>query len=211
LANFAKDHPLQLPVSNPCLLSTLGHYMTSDKALVEGCARGDRKVQQELYTRFSRKLLAICARYARSMPEAEDILQEGFVKAFDHIKNFRYESKLETWLTRIMINTALNFQRKKLYLFPMIDVEDIPLKEDEKISLSGFHFSELMTFVQSLPDGCRVVFNMFAIEGYSHKEISEMLSISEGTSKSQYSRARQLLMQRINSESKYGKIGEGTI
>jgi RNA polymerase sigma-70 factor (ECF subfamily) len=185
--------------------------MTSDKALVEGCARGDRKVQQELYTRFSRKLLAICARYARSMPEAEDILQEGFVKAFDHIKNFRYESKLETWLTRIMINTALNFQRKKLYLFPMIDVEDIPLKEDEKISLSGFHFSELMTFVQSLPDGCRVVFNMFAIEGYSHKEISEMLSISEGTSKSQYSRARQLLMQRINSESKYGKIGEGTI
>ena len=185
--------------------------MTSDKVLVEGCSKGDRKVQQELYSRFSSKLLAICARYARSVPEAEDILQEGFIKAFNHIKNFRYESKLETWLTRIMINTALNYQRKKLYLFPMIDVDEVPLKEDENISLSGFHFNELLTFVQSLPDGCRVVFNMFAIEGYSHKEISERLSISEGTSKSQYSRARQLLMQRINSEKQYGKLGESKL
>jgi RNA polymerase sigma-70 factor (ECF subfamily) len=183
----------------------------SDKLLVDGCAKGDRKVQKALYDRFCRKLLAICVRYARSVPEAEDILQEGFIKAFDHIKNFRYESKLETWLTRIMINTALNYQRKKLYLFPMIDVDDIPLKEDEKISLSGFHLSELMMFVQSLPDGCRVVFNMFAIEGYSHKEISEILSISEGTSKSQYSRARQLLMQRINSEKQYGRLGESKL
>src|SRR5258708_6877447 len=105
--------------------------MISDKDLVEGCSKGDRKVQEQLYARFSRKLLAICARYARSLPEAEDILQEGFIKAFDHIKNFRFESKLETWLTRIMINTALNYQRRKLYLFPMIDVDDVPLKEDE--------------------------------------------------------------------------------
>lgn len=180
--------------------------MITDKILVDGCAKGDRKVQQALYDQFCRRLLAICVRYARSVAEAEDILQEGFIKAFDHIKNFRYESKLETWLTRIMINTALNYQRKKLYLFPMIDVTDVPLKEDEKISLSGFHLDELLKFVQSLPDGCRVVFNLFAIEGYSHKEISEMLSISEGTSKSQYSRARQLLMHRINSEQEYGKL-----
>ena len=182
--------------------------MNSDKDLVEGCSQGNRKMQEKVYALFSRKLLAICARYTRSIPEAEDILQEGFIKAFNHIKNFRYESKLETWLTRIMINTALNHQRKKLYLFPMIDVEDVPLKEDEKVSLAGFHFEELLLFVQSLPDGCRVVFNLFAIEGYSHKEIAGMLNISEGTSKSQYSRARQLLTQRINSESKYGKLGE---
>lgn len=185
--------------------------MISDKLLVDGCAKGDRKSQKDLYDQFCRRLLAICVRYARSVPEAEDILQEGFVKAFDHIKNFRYESKLETWLTRIMINTALNYQRKKLYLFPMIDVDDVPLKEDEKISLSEFHLSELLKFVQSLPDGCRVVFNMFAIEGYSHKEIADQLSISEGTSKSQYSRARQLLMQRINSEKEYGKFGESKL
>lgn len=185
--------------------------MISDKELVDGCSKGDRKIQQQFYARFSRKLLAVCARYARSTAEAEDILQEGFIKAFDHVKHFRFESKLETWLTRIMINTALNYQRKKLYLFPMIDVTEVPLKEEENISLSGFHFNELLAFVQSLPDGCRVVFNMFAIEGYSHKEISEMLGISEGTSKSQYSRARQLLMQRINSEREYAHTGEGKI
>lgn len=181
--------------------------MLTDKELVEGCSKGDRLVQKALYERFSRKLMAICVRYAKAVPEAEDILQEGFIKAFDHIKNFRYESKLETWLTRIMINTALNHQRKKLYLMPMIDVEDAPLKEEASASLSGFHVQELLGFIQSLPDGCRVVFNMFAIEGYSHKEISEMLSISEGTSKSQFSRARQLLMERILSEQEYGKYG----
>ena len=150
-------------------------------------------------------------RYAKSTLEAEDILQEGFIKVFDHIRSFRYESKLETWLTRIMINTALNYQRKKLYLFPMVDVADVPLKEDEGVSLSGFHLEELLSFVQSLPDGCRVVFNLFAIEGYSHKEIADMLSISEGTSKSQYSRARQLLQQRINSERNYGKLGKSKV
>ena len=185
--------------------------MLSEQALIEGCSRGDRKVQQEFYTRYSRKLFAVCARYARSIPEAEDILQEGFIKAFDKIKSFRFESKLDTWLTRIMINTALNYQRKKLYLFPMIDVTEVPLKEEENISLSGFHMKELLSFVQSLPDGCRIVFNMFAIEGYSHKEISEMLGVSEGTSKSQYSRARQLLMQRINSEREYAQTGDGKI
>ena len=185
--------------------------MISEKALVEGCSKGDRRVQEELYARYSRKLLAVCARYARSIPEAEDILQEGFLKAFDHIKSFRFESRLDTWLTRIMINTALNYQRKKLYLFPMVDVTDVPLKEEEDISLSGFHYNELLSFVQSLPDGCRIVFNMFAIEGYSHKEISDMLGISEGTSKSQYSRARLLLMQRINLEKEYAPTGERKI
>ena len=179
----------------------------TDKALADGCARGDRIAQKALYNRFSRKLMAFCLRYSRSTAEAEDILQEGFIKAFDHIKGFRHESKLETWLTRIMINTALNHQRKKLYLFPMFDVEKVPLREEEKVSLSEFNLNELMAFVQSLPDGCRIVFNLFAIEGYSHKEIADMLSISEGTSKSQFSRARQLLQQRINAEMEYGKLG----
>ena len=185
--------------------------MISDKALVDGCIKGNLKIQQEFYARYSKKLLAVCARYAQSIPEAEDILQEGFIKAFEHIKSFRFESKLDTWLTRIMINTALNYHRKKLYLFPMIDVADVPLQEEEDISLSGFHFNELLSFVQSLPDGCRIVFNMFAIEGYSHKEIAQMLGISEGTSKSQYSRARHLLMERINSEKEYEPIRERKI
>jgi RNA polymerase sigma-70 factor (ECF subfamily) len=150
-------------------------------------------------------------RYSKSTLEAEDILQESFVKIFQSIKDFRQEAKLETWITRIMVNTALNSQRKKLYLYPMVDVEEINLPTDE-VSLSGIHFSQLLEMIQSLPQGCRIVFNMFAIEGFSHKEIAEMLGISEGTSKSQYARARSLLQSKLLKESSYyKKYGEGKI
>ena len=111
-----------------------------------------------------------------------------------------------------MINTALNSQRQKLYLIPMVDVENIDIREEEHVSLSGFHLSELITIVQSLPDGCRLVFNLFAIEGYSHKEIGEMLGISEGTSKSQHNRAKSLLKAKLSQQEKrYEKFGEGKI
>jgi RNA polymerase sigma-70 factor (ECF subfamily) len=111
-----------------------------------------------------------------------------------------------------MINTALNAQRQKLYLIPMIDVEDIDLREEEQVSLSGIHLSELIGMVQSLPDGCRLVFNLFAIEGYSHKEIGAMLSISEGTSKSQYNRAKSLLKVKLSQQdNRYEKFGEGKV
>jgi RNA polymerase sigma-70 factor (ECF subfamily) len=151
--------------------------------------------------------MTVCLRYTRNSPEAEDILQEGFVKIFNSLKTFRFESKLDTWMTRIVINTALNHQRQKLYLLPMVDVEEAGLQEDEKISLSDFHLSELIVMVQALPDGCRVVFNLFAIEGYGHKEIGEMLGISEGTSKSQYNRAKSLLRAKLETvKVKYGKV-----
>jgi len=129
--------------------------------------------------------------------EAEDILQEGFIKVFAHLKSFRSESRLDTWMTRIMINTALNQNRQKLYLVPMVDVNDVPIQASEEIDLGRFHFSELIRIVQSLPDGCRTVFNLFAIEGYGHKEIAGMLHITEGTSKSQYNRARSLLRAKL--------------
>jgi len=185
--------------------------MLSDQELVKGCARGDRASQRALYERFSRKMMVICQRYARSSQEAEDSLQEGFIKIYKSIGDFRSESKLETWITRVMINTSLNNQRQKLYMLPMVDVEDVTLPEREEISLSSFHLSDLIAMVQSLPDGCRIVFNLFAIEGYTHKEIAEMLKVSEGTSKSQYNRARSLLRARIEGEKKYAKLGEATI
>jgi RNA polymerase sigma-70 factor (ECF subfamily) len=111
-----------------------------------------------------------------------------------------------------MVNTALNAQRKKLYLFPMVDVEEIDLP-DEELSVSGIHFTQLLEMIQALPQGCQVVFNMFAIEGYSHKEIAEQLAISEGTSKSQYARARSLLQNKLIKEtsSYYSKYGEAKI
>lgn len=179
--------------------------MQAESKLIEGCAKGDRAAQRALYDRYSRKMMVVCQRYSKSSQEAEDILQEGFIKIFKAIKDFRFESKLDTWITRIMINTALNSQRQKLYLLPMVDVTELTLPEREDISLSGFHLSELIGMVQSLPDGCRVVFNLFAIEGYTHKEIADMLEISEGTSKSQYNRAKALLRAKIEKENSYAR------
>lgn len=185
--------------------------MLGEKELIQGCARGDRASQKALYERYCRKMMAVCQRYSRSTQEAEDTLQEAFIKIFKSIGEFRAESKLETWITRIMINTALNSQRQKLYLMPMVDVTEISLPEREEVSLSGFHLDELINMVQSLPDGCRVVFNLFAIEGYGHQEIAKMLQISEGTSKSQYNRAKTLLKAKLERESKYAKYGEAKI
>ncbi|HOX83854.1 MAG TPA: RNA polymerase sigma factor [Chryseolinea sp.] len=185
--------------------------MLNETELIEGCIKNDRAAQQTLYNSYCRKMMVVCLRYAKGIDEAEDILQEGFVKVFNAIKNFRQEAKLETWITRIMVNTALNAQRKKMYLYPMVDVEDLHLPEQE-VSLSGIHFKQLLELIQSLPQGCQVVFNLFAIEGYSHKEIAELLGISEGTSKSQFARAKSLLQQKLLKESTYyERYGEGRI
>jgi RNA polymerase sigma factor (sigma-70 family) len=176
--------------------------MLNENELIEACRKGNRASQKALYDRFCKKMMVVCLRYSRSTPEAEDILQEGFVKVFHGLEGFRQDAKLETWMTRIMVNTALNHHRKKLYLFPMVDVEEIEIPQAE-VSLSGMHFTQLLDMIQALPQGCQVVFNLFAMEGYSHKEIAEMLSISEGTSKSQYARAKSLLQSRILKESNY--------
>jgi RNA polymerase sigma-70 factor (ECF subfamily) len=185
--------------------------MLSEQELIDGCAHGDRTAQKALYERYCRKMLVLCQRYAKTSFEAEDILQEGFIKIFASIKSFRKESTLSTWITRIMINTALNAQRQKLYLLPMLDVVDANLSESEEVSLSAFHLSELISMVQSLPDGCRVVFNLFAIEGFSHKEIGEMLGISEGTSKSQHYRAKVLLQAKLEANEKKYAMGDRKI
>jgi RNA polymerase sigma factor (sigma-70 family) len=185
--------------------------MLSENELIEGCRKGDRASQKALYERYCRKMLVVCLRYSKTSAEAEDILQEGFVKIFNGIKDFRQEAKLETWITRIMVNTALNVQRRKLYLYPMVDVEEINLPDTE-ISISGIHFKQLLEMIQTLPQGCQIVFNLFAIEGFSHKEIAEQLGISEGTSKSQFARAKSLLQAKLLKESSYyEKYGEAKI
>lgn len=186
-------------------------YMLTEQELIDGCREGNRVFQQALYERYCRKLMVVCLRYSKTTAEAEDILLEGFVKVFHGLKDFRQESKLETWMTRIMVNTALNSQRKKLYLYPMVDVDKIDVPGDD-VSVSGVHFLQLLEMIQSLPQGCQIVFNLFAIEGYNHKEIAELLGISEGTSKSQYARARSLLQAKLVKESSYyEKYGEGKV
>ena len=171
--------------------------MLDEEALINGCIRGERGVQRALYERFSRKMLVVCMRYSKGRQEAEDILQDAFIKVFDHIKHFRRECPLEGWIRRIVVNTALNHNRSKLYLYPALDLEDVETTVDENLTLADIHFEELLAMVQQLAPRYQIVFNLFAIEGYSHKEIAAMLEISEGTSKSQYARARMILQQKI--------------
>jgi RNA polymerase sigma factor (sigma-70 family) len=178
--------------------------MHTDGELVEGCLKGNRKMQHALYQRFADKMFVVCLRYAPGRLEAEDILQEAFIKVFDKIGQYRGEASLHSWIKRIVINTALNNQRSKLYMYPMVDVESMNGMADQEVTLSGFHFEDLLQLIQELPSGCRLVFNLYALEGYAHKEIGKLLDISEGTSKSQYARARQLLQSRIEALEKKG-------
>src|SRR5215510_145336 len=134
-------------------IGRINGYMLNENELIEGCQNGNRASQKALYDRYCRKMLVVCLRYSKTTAEAEDILQEGFVKVFQGIKDFRQEAKLETWITRIMVNTALNSQRKKLYLYPMVDVEEINLPTEE-VSLSGVNFNQLLEMIQGLPQGC---------------------------------------------------------
>jgi len=171
--------------------------MPEHNELIEACVKGDRLAQKKLYDTFSRRMYVVCLRYTKSQQEAEDVLQESFIKVFKSLNGYRGDSRLDYWIKRIVINTALNSQRKRLYMYPMVDVEDIKIASDNEKTMSNLHMEELLAMIQELPSGCQIVFNLFAIEGYGHKEIAEMLGVSEGTSKSQFSRARKLLQEKI--------------
>ncbi|HNQ13641.1 MAG TPA: RNA polymerase sigma factor [Bacteroidia bacterium] len=173
----------------------------NEEQLLQECIQGSRQAQKELYERFSRLMMGVCLRYSDSREMAEDVLHDGFLKVFEKINTYRGEGSLEGWIRRIMINTAMNsFRRQKL---EPIAVEELPESNGTEMNTNALtHLSakELIGIIQSMPLGYRSVFNLFAIEGYSHKEISEMLNISEGTSKSQYSRAKMHLQRIIEKE-----------
>lgn len=171
----------------------------SEAELIKGCLKSERQYQEEFYFRYSAKMLAVCCRYAKSTSEAEDILHEGFIKAFSKLDKFKGNGSLEGWVRRIMVNTSLeNFRRQKNLQVVDEFEEENSLKMDPK-ALSNMSADEILGLVQKLPSGFRVVFNLYALEGYSHKDIAEELGISVGTSKSQLSRARAALQSMIQS------------
>lgn len=182
----------------------------SDEELIKGCCKENRQAQQRLYDTYASRMYPVALRYSKVQQEAEDIIQEAFLKVFKHIKNFRKDSSLTYWIKRIVINTALNHQRSKLYLYPMVDVNDLKNHQGNELILSNYSYQELLGFVRRLPYGCQVIFNLYAIEGYKHHEIAKMLDISEGTSKSQYARAKSLLKNWIlkDNEVNYDRAGE---
>ena len=176
--------------------------MLEHKDLIEACVKGERSAQRQLYDLFSKRMYLVCLRYTKSQMEAEDVLQESFIKVFNNLKGYRGDSRLDYWIKRIVINTALNSQRKKLYMYPMVDVDEVKNEFSESRALSNFEMEDLLIMIRELPTGCQTIFNLFAIEGYSHKEIAKMLEVSEGTSKSQFARARKLLKEKIAAEDK---------
>jgi RNA polymerase sigma factor (sigma-70 family) len=165
--------------------------------LLEGCKAGDRKMQEMLYKQTASKMLAVCMRYAKDRMEAEDVLQMGYVKIFQKVKDYRGDGSFEGWIRRIMVNTAIESYRKNLRSLSIVPIEDAYEQPSAGFDFSSLGMQDLMKVIQKLADGYRMVFNMYIIEGYSHKEIAETLGISEGASKSQLSRARAILQQEI--------------
>ena len=177
-----------------------------DLTLVNECAKGNSKAQRALFDKFAPKMLAVCQRYLRNSQEAEDVLQDGFVKVFQKIVDFKMEGSLEGWIRRIVVNTALDTIRKNKKLLNDVQVEEVQYKVSfTDHQFDGMDLAQLMKLIDGMPDGYRIVFNMFAIEGYSHKEIADTLGVTENTSKSQYSRARAFLRTQLELLERDGK------
>ena len=170
--------------------------------LVKDCLKGKSQAQRELYELFAQPMLGVCYRYTRSVRDAEDVLQEGFIKVFHHLQQYKQEGELGAWIRRIMVNTALNYlKRNRKYQEEMFFTEEYlhPVTNDDPaIRLQA---KELADLIRQLPQGYQVIFNLHAVEGFTHVEIGEMLGISDGTSRSQYSRARNLLITWIENYS----------
>jgi len=175
--------------------------LTEIKNIIKGCLNGDRRDQELLYRRHAAKLYAVCLQYSGNDEEARDILQEGFIKIFENLVHYKHEGSFEGWMRRIVVNTALEKYRNRHNLYRVDDIDTIPEQdaEPDNMDYSGLGVSDLLDIIRELPPKYRMVFNLYAIEGYSHKEISKMVNISEGTSKSNLSRARVILQRRVSS------------
>lgn len=165
--------------------------------LLEGCRRGDPRAQELLYNLMASKMLGVCMRYAKDRFEAEDVLQMGFVKVFQKVKDFRGEGSFEGWIRRIMVNTAIEMYRKNQRVLNVVDLDEVNDAPQSMFDMNRLEAKDLLNLIHHLAGGYRVVFNLYAIEGYSHKEIAELLGISEGASKSQLSRARAVLREKL--------------
>lgn len=170
----------------------------TEKQLIEGCRRGDRQAQRELYETYSRKMMAVCLRYVNDRETAADLLQESFLKVFLNLDSYEGRGSFEGWMRKIFVNGALEYLKRADILKEAVglDMAD-ELSYPDPSPVADISAKELMQLIGELPAGYRQVFNLFAVEGYSHKEIGEMLHITEGTSRSQFSRAKQLLQYRI--------------
>lgn len=163
----------------------------TDEQIIDGCRKKDPRAQKALFEKYARTMLGVCIRYMKAQQEAEDVMQDAFIKVFEKFDKYNGEGSLEGWIKRIMVNTALDQLRKNKKTSYHLDVDEVSfmLPKDDMI-IENLSAENLLKILDTIPEGYRVVFNLYAIEGYSHKEIAEQLGVSENTSKSQYSRAK---------------------
>lgn len=155
-------------------------------------------MQEELYNRFSGKMYAVCLRYANNADDAQDLLQEGFIKVFRNLHRFRAEGSFEGWIRRVFVNSSIeHFRKKSLQLTKVSDKEENVVESEDVSALENLAEKDIINLIRELSPGYRTVFNLYAIEGFSHREIGELLGISEGTSKSQLARARAILQKKV--------------
>jgi len=168
----------------------------TEEQLIDGCKARNPLSQRHLYEKYSRKMMGVCMRYTNNRDEAEDVLQDGFVKVFEKISSFQSQGSFEGWLRRIFVNTALDNIRKNKEHNLLADIDQVGYSLDAGTNVeSDLNAEELLTILNKIPAGYKVVFNMFVIEGYSHKEIADELGVSESTSKTQFLRAKAYLMK----------------
>lgn len=187
-------------------MSSKSNHIYSETDLIGGCIKGDPKMQRELYDRFSSKMYGVCLRYMKNSPDADDVLQEGFIKVYKNLPKFRGEGSFEGWIRRIFINTCIEHFRKKKESYKLSETYDNTLEADDINALDTLAVKDLLNIVNELAPGYRMVFNLYVVEGMSHKEIGDLLGISEGTSKSQLARAKGTLKKIL--ETRYNKINE---
>jgi RNA polymerase sigma-70 factor (ECF subfamily) len=171
--------------------------MYSEEELIRRCLNNNAKAQEEFYRRFASKMYGVCLRFAKNRMEADDFLQEGFIKVFMNLGSFRKEGSLEGWIRRTIVNTAINLIKKNHKYLQDTELDKADLVETRASALEDLSAEELLGMIAELPLGYRMVFNLNVIEGYTHKEIGVLLDISENTSKSQLSRARNTLQRKI--------------
>ena len=179
-------------------VNKLEKYGENHKTIIEACKKGDERQKYKLYQLYSKAMFNVCYRMMNNREEAEDMLQEGFIKVFRSIRSFEFQGSLKGWVRKIITNTAIDHWRRTVKEYSLLSLDNIS-STDQPVepAHSSADYSEIIDQVNKLPSGARVIFNLYALEGYSHKEIAAKLNISEGTSKSQVNRARQLLQQHL--------------
>lgn len=178
--------------------------MDEIKEIIDGCIRGEKRAQDRLYKKFSSLLFGICLRYTKNKMEAQDVLQDVFVKIYNNIHTYHHDGSFEGWMRRIAVNTSITNYRRNLKHAYQDDVDEVVRSKDEPVYAEDLEYTaeEMMNCIQKLPMGYKTVFNLYVVEGFMHKEISDMLGIDVNTSKSQLSRAKTYLQKELQSISK---------